>query len=147
MNSTILKPKTTTVSVKLNRMAYSELPWRPFLGHQAWSWTTVRRGNVFITFTSDFYFCHVFLRFYVFLFLFERFFYICAIGHDSNSLQNKNGNLRQKVEKVFTAPPNRPSHVLDPIRPKSNPPWPNSNAARHKSNPPRPTGQPTRPMG
>ena len=41
-------------------MAYSELPWRPFLGHQAWSWTTLRTGNVFITFTNVFfYFCHV----------------------------------------------------------------------------------------
>jgi len=28
-------------------MAYSELPWRPFLVHQAWSWTTLRRGGVF----------------------------------------------------------------------------------------------------
>jgi len=33
-------------------MAYSELPWRPFLGHQAWSWTTLRRANVFSTFTK-----------------------------------------------------------------------------------------------
>jgi len=30
-------------------------PWRPFLGHQAWSWTTLRRGNVFVTFTNVFF--------------------------------------------------------------------------------------------
>ena len=47
--------------VWLNWMAYSELPWRPFLGHQAWGWTTLRRGNVFITFTKFFLnVCHVF---------------------------------------------------------------------------------------
>ena len=40
------QPKTTTVSAKLNWMAYSEFPWRPFLGHQARSWTTLRSGNV-----------------------------------------------------------------------------------------------------
>jgi len=57
-------------------MAYSELPWRPFLGlgHQAWSWTTLRRGNVFKRF---FNFCHVFYVFNVFKFLFERFFHLC----------------------------------------------------------------------
>jgi len=57
-----------TVSAKLNWMAYSELPWRPFLGHQVWSWTTLRRGNVFY---------YVYKRFFLFLsrflFLFERF--------------------------------------------------------------------------
>ena len=47
-------------------MAYSELPWRPFLGHQAWSWTTLRRGNVFY---------YVYKRFLSrFLILFERSF-------------------------------------------------------------------------
>ena len=51
-------------------MAYSELPGRPFLGHQAWSWTTLRRGNVFYYVYKRFFlnFCHVFL------FLFERFY-------------------------------------------------------------------------
>jgi len=59
------EPKTTTVSAKLNWIAYSELPWRPFLGHQARSWTTLRRRNVFITFTNVFK--KKFLsRFYVF---------------------------------------------------------------------------------
>ena len=58
--------------VRLNWMAYSELPWRPFLGHQAWSWTTLIRGNVFfIIFTNDFYFCHVFY-FYLNVFLHLR---------------------------------------------------------------------------
>ena len=47
---------------------------RPYLGHQAWSWTTLRRGNVFITFTNDFYFCQGFTFLTFFLFLFERFF-------------------------------------------------------------------------
>jgi len=50
-------------------MTYSELPWRPFLGDQAWSWTTLRRGNVFITFTN------VFFNFYL------NVFYIYAIWH------------------------------------------------------------------
>ena len=55
-------------------MAYSELPWRPFLGHQAWSWTTLRRGNVFYyVYKGFFYFCR-FFTFLTFLFLFERFF-------------------------------------------------------------------------
>ena len=69
--------KTTTVSVKLNWMAYSELPWRPFLGHQAWKWTTLRRCNVFYyVYKRFFYFCHVFTFFNIFLFLFERFLYL-----------------------------------------------------------------------
>ena len=58
-------------------MAYSELPWRPFLGHQAWIWTTLRRGNVFYYVYKRFFnFCHVtFFTFSTFLkFLFERFF-------------------------------------------------------------------------
>jgi len=57
-------------------MAYSELLWRPFLGHQAWSWTTLRKGNVFLLrlqtfflFLSRFTFLKVFFKF-----LFERFF-------------------------------------------------------------------------
>ena len=53
-------------------MAYAELPWRPFLGHQTRSWTTLRRGNVFY---------YVYKRF--FLFLFERFFYIYEPHHIS----------------------------------------------------------------
>jgi len=70
-----------TVTAKLNWMAYSELPWRPFLGHQAWSWTTLRRGNVFNTFTDVF--CRVFKRFLTFFkFLFERF-YIYAVDIDN----------------------------------------------------------------
>ena len=56
-------------------MAYSKLPWRPFLGHQAWSWTTLRRGNVFYYAYKRFLNCFVtFLRFLTFLFLFERFY-------------------------------------------------------------------------
>jgi len=60
-------------------MAYSELSWRPFSGHQAWSWTTLWRGNVFfITFTNVFfYFCHVFYVFNVFIF-YLNVFYIYA---------------------------------------------------------------------
>jgi len=58
-------------------MAYSELPWRPFLGHQAWSWTTPRRGNVlYYVYKRLFYFCHVFTFLTFLKFLFERFFYI-----------------------------------------------------------------------
>ena len=58
-------------------MAYSELPWRPFLGHQAWSWTTLRRGNVFITFTNVFFeFVLRFFFFNVFKSLFERFLHL-----------------------------------------------------------------------
>ena len=54
-------------------MAYSELPWRPFLGHQAWSWTTLRRGNVFITFTNVFIFLSRFYVFNVFYFYLNVF--------------------------------------------------------------------------
>ena len=58
-------------------MAYSDLPWRPFLGHQAWSWTrpALRRGNVFYYVYKRFFnFCHVFTFLTFFKFLFERFF-------------------------------------------------------------------------
>ena len=52
-------------------MAYSELPRRPFLGHQAWSWTTLRRSNVFY---------YIYKRFFTLLTFkkisFERFFCI-----------------------------------------------------------------------
>jgi len=58
-------------------MAYSELPWRPFLGHQAWSWTTLRRGNVFLRLQTFFFIFVTFLRFLnVFKFLFERFLHL-----------------------------------------------------------------------
>jgi len=56
-------------------MAYSELPRRPFLGQQAWSWTTLRRDNVFYyVYKRFFYFCHVFTFLMFLKFLFERFF-------------------------------------------------------------------------
>jgi len=59
-------------------MTYSELPW-PFLGHQAWSWTTLR-GNVFYYVYKRFFF--IFVTFFnvlsVYLFLFERFLHLCA---------------------------------------------------------------------
>ena len=64
-----------TVSAKLNWMAYSELPWRPFLGHQAWSWTTQRRGNVF---------CYVYKRlkkFVTFFLLFKTFYVYLNVLH------------------------------------------------------------------
>ena len=57
-------------------MAYSELPWRPFLAHQAWSWTTLRRGNFFITFINVFFILSRFYVFWRFLFLFERFLHL-----------------------------------------------------------------------
>jgi len=47
-------------------MAYSELPWRPFLGHQAGSWTTLRRGNVFLLRLQTFFFKFL-SRFFTFL--------------------------------------------------------------------------------
>ena len=62
-------------------MAYSELHWRPFLGHQAWSWTTLRRGNVFITFTNGFYFCHVFNIFNV-LYFYLNVFYMYRLNEE-----------------------------------------------------------------
>jgi len=52
-------------------------PWRPFLGHQAWSWTTLRRGNVFLLRLQTFVF--IFVTFFnVFKFLFERFLHLAA---------------------------------------------------------------------
>ena len=65
-------------------MAYSELPWRPYVGYQAWSWTTLRRGNVFyyvykrFLFLSRFY---VFKRFYSYLnvlYVYEKMLYCCS---------------------------------------------------------------------
>ena len=65
----------TTVSAKLNWMAYSELPWRPFLGYQAWRWTTLR-GNVFLLRLQTFFICVTFFAFLTFFsFLFECFLY------------------------------------------------------------------------
>ena len=47
--------------------------WRPFLGHQAWSWTTLRKRNVFLLRLQTFFLSRI-LRFRHFLFLFERFY-------------------------------------------------------------------------
>ena len=59
-------------------MVYSKLPWRPFLRHQAWSWTTLRRGNVFLLRLQTFFIFVTFLHFLTFfLFLFERFLHVC----------------------------------------------------------------------
>jgi len=57
-------------------MAYSELPWKSFLGHQAWSWTTLRRGNVFLLRLQTFFFIFVtfFITFTNVLLLLSRFF-------------------------------------------------------------------------
>jgi len=59
-------------------MAYSELPWMPFLGHQAWTWTTLRRGNVFYYVYKRFFFkfCHVFCVFNVFYFYLNVFLHL-----------------------------------------------------------------------
>jgi len=49
-------------------------PWRPFLGHQAWSWTTLRRGNVFLLRLQTFVF--IFVTFLTFLNFYLNVFYI-----------------------------------------------------------------------
>ena len=86
----------TTVSAKLNWMAYSELTWRPFLGHQAWSWTTLRRGNVFYyVYKRFFYFCHVFLRFVTFFIFIWTFFYIYGEMYNNGLTATKNSYPRQ----------------------------------------------------
>ena len=86
--STILKisllANTTIVSAKLNWMAYSELPWKSFLGHQAWSWTTLRTGNVFITFTNVLL---LLSRFFIFLWTFFYIYGVCCL----HSLMHFNG--------------------------------------------------------
>ena len=52
--------------------------WRPFLGHQAWSWTTLRKRNVFYNvYKRFFYFCHVFYVFDVFYFYLNVFLHLC----------------------------------------------------------------------
>ena len=60
--------------VWLNWIAYSDLPWRPFLGHQAWSWTTLRRGNVSLLRLQKFFFLFLsrftFLTFLIFIWTF-----------------------------------------------------------------------------
>jgi len=62
-------------------MAYSELPWRPFPGHQAWSWTTLRRGNVFRYVYQRFF---IFVTFYVFnvflIFIWTFYVYVRCCG-------------------------------------------------------------------
>jgi len=101
--STILKisllANTTTVSAKLNWMAYSELPWKSFLGHQAWSWTTLRRGNVFLLRLQTFFlifvtffitFTNVLLLlslFFIFLWTFFYIYGVCCL----HSLMHFNG--------------------------------------------------------
>ena len=68
-------------------MAYSELPWRPCLGHQAWSWTTLRRSNVFYyVYKRFFYFCHVFTFFNVFIFIWTFFTFMTWTSRTSFSL-------------------------------------------------------------
>ena len=62
-------------------MAYSELPWRPFLGHQAWSWTTLRRGNVLITFTNVFLIFVTFFTFFNVFYFYLNVFYIYEPNH------------------------------------------------------------------
>jgi len=53
------------------------MPWKPFLVHQAWSWTTLTRDNVFdYVYERFFYFCHVFYVFNVFKIFIWTFFYI-----------------------------------------------------------------------
>ena len=71
-------------------MAYSDLPWRPFLGHQAWSWITLRRGNVFYyVYKRFFYFCHAFYVFNVFLkFLLESFLHLFLLWSVCSTLNN-----------------------------------------------------------
>jgi len=75
------EPKTTTVSAKLNWMAYSKLPSRQFLGHQAWGWTTLRRGNVFYYVYKRFFMLVTFLRFLTFflIFIWTFFLHLCRI--------------------------------------------------------------------
>ena len=46
-------------------------PWRPFLGHQPWSWTTLRRDDVFYhVYKRFFYFCHVFIFIWTFFYIY-----------------------------------------------------------------------------
>jgi len=50
-----------------------ELPWRPFLGHQAWSWSTLR-GNVFYYVYKRFFIFVTFLRFVTFFYFYLNVF-------------------------------------------------------------------------
>jgi len=64
--------------------------WKPFLGHQAWSWTTLRRGNVFyyvyerfFLFLSRFYVFNVFLNFYLNVFyIYDAFIWLARQCRD-----------------------------------------------------------------
>ena len=53
--------------------------WRPFLGHPAWSWTTLRRGNVFYYIYKRFFIFVTFLPFLTFFFNFDLnvFLHLC----------------------------------------------------------------------
>jgi len=59
-------------------MAYSELLWRPFLEHQAWCWTTLRRGNIFYYVYKRFFIFVTFLRFYRFFIFIWTFLHQCC---------------------------------------------------------------------
>ena len=54
-------------------MAYFELPWRSFLGHQAWSWTTLKEVTFLLRLQTFFVAIFTSLTF----FKFERFLHLC----------------------------------------------------------------------
>ena len=58
-----------------------------FLGHQAWSWTPLRRGNVFYyVYKRFFYFCQVFYVFWRFYFILNVFLHLWRILAQSINL-------------------------------------------------------------
>jgi len=76
-----------------------ELPWRPFLGHQAWSWITLRRGNVFYYVYKRVFIFVMFLRFNVFLFFTSMVYdglVLCLWEHELTSLCRWFGQVQWK---------------------------------------------------
>ena len=55
-------------------------PWRPFLGHQAWSWTTLKIANVFLLRLTFFIFVTLFTFLTFFKFIFELFLHLFSGG-------------------------------------------------------------------
>jgi len=72
-------------------------PWRPFLGHQAWSWTTLRRGNVFITFTNVFLLLSRFTFVTFFYFYLNVFLLIWPKYVNENKLRKSTGSARKQT--------------------------------------------------
>jgi len=102
-------------------MVYSKLPWRPFLRHQAWSWTTLRRGNVFLLRLQTFFIFVTFLHFLTF-FIFIWTFFTCMLRASRTSffkvpfpLENSGPVVFEPkkpcIPRSYSSPNPKPAHL------------------------------------